>query len=142
MMDTERKTQQQKLKEELHMKNREALLKMTTEELTGFMDLDIERCLTVLKERKTRLNLNRAAKGLVKTTVTRNGANEESMLNQLAEILSGFINKEKDKEFEVTTDKVKKVQIIKYHYKEYIIEATINNKQIVREIIEAEKEAA
>lgn len=47
-------------------------------------------CLRVLNERQTRLNLNKAVKGKVKTIINKNEKNEGLMTKYIAEILSGY----------------------------------------------------
>jgi len=117
--------------------NKGLLLEIATKGLVEVTDYNVEKCLEVLKERQTRLNLNKAVKGKVKTTINRNGKNEDLMIKYLAEILSGYINKDKEDKSELEYNHTNKSFNLEYRYKEHIIKTTINNNQIIREIIAA-----
>ena len=114
---------------------KELLLETVTKGLVEVTEYNVEKCLQELKERKTRINLNRAVRGKIKTTIRKNGKNEELMIKYIAEILSGCINRDKESKLELEyTDKN---YSLKYEYKNHIIKAMISNNQITREIIAA-----
>lgn len=117
--------------------NKGLLLEIATKGLVEVTDYNVEKCLEVLKERQTRLNLNKAVKGKVKTIINKNGKNEDLMIKYLAEILSGYINKDKEDKSELEYNHTNKSFNLEYRYKEHIIKTTINNNQIIREIIAA-----
>jgi len=117
--------------------NKGLLLEIATKGLVEITDYNVEKCLEVVKERQTRLNLNKAVKWGVKTTINRNGKNEGLMIRYIAEILSGYINKDKESESELEYNDTNKSYNLEYKYKEHIIKTKISNDQIIREIIAA-----
>ena len=106
--------------------NKGLLLEIATKGLVEVTDYNVEKCLEVLKERQTKLKLNKAVKGKVKTTINRNGKNEDLMIKYLAEILSGYINKDKEDKSELEYNHTNKSFNLEYRYKEHIIK---NNNQ-------------
>ncbi len=114
---------------------KELLLETVTKGLVEVTEYNVEKCLQELKERKTRINLNRAVKGKMKIIINRNERNEDLMIKYIAEILSGCINRDKESKLELEyTDKNYSLE---YEYKNHIIKAIISNNQITREIIAA-----
>ena len=117
--------------------NKGLLLEIATKGLVEVTDYNVEKCLRVLKERQTRLNLNKAVKGKVKTIINKNGKNEDLMTRYIAEILSGYINKDEGSESELEYNYTDKSFNLEYRYKDHIIKTVISNNQIIREIIAA-----
>ncbi len=117
--------------------NKGLLLEIATKGLVEVTNYDVEKCLQELKERQTRLNLNKAVKGKVKTIINKNGKNEDLMTKYIAEILSGYINKDEGSGSELEYSYTNKSFNLEYRYKEHIIKTVISNNQIIREIIAA-----
>jgi hypothetical protein len=117
--------------------NKGLLLEIATKGLFEVTEYNVEKCLQELKERKTRINLNRAVKGKMKIIINRNERNEDLMIKYIAEILSGYINKDEGSGSELEYSYNDKSFNLEYRYKEHIIKTVISNNQIIREIIAA-----
>ncbi len=119
------------------MKNKK-LLEMVMSNMGDTLGYDFGKCLSLIKKRNTSRRLNIEVRGQVKSTITRNENNAALMVMYVAEILKGLADKSKDKGYELNYNPENKTYKIKYHYyhkkERYILEATINNNQIIRDI--------
>lgn len=105
---------------------------------TTKLDIDVEKCLLVMEESQTRINLNKTVELKTETIVNRNGKNEEIFLRCLAEIFKGFTCSLGDDGI-WWLDENKIDSHIEYEYKNRVIKATMSSQKITRKVIEIEE---
>lgn len=117
--------------------------KMTTKEYREFvaklkietlrLDIDTEKCLMLMQERQAKTNLNRMIRQNIKTTVIKNGKNEDIFLKYIAMLLRGATDGQdfSDGRYAMTRwDSDNKVGYVECEYKENMIRAIVSNEQI------------